>query len=128
MVDAWAGRDGDSIDSLAPEFFRDWVNSMTTDGAMALPPAAMLGVTDPADVAFVEPRLTPQPRLTFSEPTRLTGAVDQIPCSAVVCVPSRMPFGQWAKEYGWPATEIDSGHEVMVTAPDALTAALLEAP
>jgi Predicted hydrolases or acyltransferases (alpha/beta hydrolase superfamily) len=127
MADAWAGRDGESLDSRAPEFFRNWIDSMTVDGMISVAPAATVGVTEPDQVAWLEPRLTPHPRRTFSEPTRLSGAVDPIPCRAVLCTPTGpMPFPQLAKEFGWDIAELDVGHDAMVTAPKALAEILLE--
>ncbi|SEG97680.1 Alpha/beta hydrolase family protein [Nonomuraea solani] len=129
MVDAWAGEDGESLDDLAPAFFRDWIESATVDGLIPLSPgaAATVGVTDPDQVAWLEARLTPQPRRTFSEPTRLSGAVDAIPCRAVLCTPGgAMPFEQLAEKHGWAATVLDVGHDAMVTAPEALTDNLLK--
>jgi pimeloyl-ACP methyl ester carboxylesterase len=127
LVDAWAGRDGESLDDLAPEFFRAWVGSATADGLVATPPPATVGVTHPGQVAWLTARLTPQPRLTFSEPTRLTGAVDSIACRAVLCTPGGpMPFARLADEHGWPATVLDVGHDAMVTAPRELADILLE--
>ncbi|HVV13277.1 alpha/beta hydrolase [Amycolatopsis sp.] len=125
LVDGWVGRDGESMDSRAPEGFRAWIDKLTTDGVIAVPRAAHVGVTDPEDARWVESQMTPQPRLSFSEPTELTGAVEQIPCHAVLCVPNpKIPFSAWAAEFGWPVTEIESGHDVMVTAPDELAAVL----
>jgi pimeloyl-ACP methyl ester carboxylesterase len=127
LVDAWAGADGESLDSLAPAFFKDWVDSATTDGLIAVPPASSVGVVDPELAAWVEARLRPQPRLTFSQPTMLRGAVDNIPCRAIVCTPGGpMPFTEIAKGFGWPITEIASGHDVMTLAPDQLAELLLK--
>ena len=127
LVDAWAGRNGESLDDLAPEPFRAWVASATADGLVATPPPAMVGVTDPDQVAWLTARLTPQPRLTFSEPTRLTGAVDAIACRAVLCTPGGpMPFARLAGEHGWPATVLDVGHDAMITAPRELADILLK--
>jgi pimeloyl-ACP methyl ester carboxylesterase len=121
MVDAWAGRDGQSLEDLAPAFFLDWIESATVNGLIRPSPAAAVGVTDPDQVAWLEPRLTAQPRRTFSEPTRLTGAVDAIPCRAVLCTPGGpMPFPHLAEEHGWDVTVLDAGHDAMVTRPDAL--------
>jgi pimeloyl-ACP methyl ester carboxylesterase len=129
LVDAWAGRDGDSLESLAPAFFTAWIDASTTDGRIATPPASTVGVTDPEQAAWIEARLTPQPRRTFAQPTRLTGAVDGIPCRAIVCAPGGpMPFASFAKDFGWPITEITSGHDVMTLAPDELADNLLGRP
>lgn len=127
LVDGWAGRDGESMDSLAPERFHRWIESTTTDGAIAAPPASAVGVTDPELAAQLEPRLTRQPRRTFAEPTVLTGAVDAIPCRAVICTPPGfIPFGRWAADLGFATAEIESGHDAMITAPKALSDLLLE--
>jgi pimeloyl-ACP methyl ester carboxylesterase len=128
LVDAWAGRSGESMDSLAPDFFRKWIDSMTTDGVIAIPPARAVGVTAPDDVEWLESRLTPQPRRTFSDPTVLTGAVDHIPCRAVVCTPGRIPFADWAADFGWRIMELASGHDAMITAPRELADVLMEDP
>ena len=45
MVDAWAGRDGESLDDLAPGFFLDWIESTAVDGLVPPAPAATVGVT-----------------------------------------------------------------------------------
>ncbi|MFF4413025.1 alpha/beta fold hydrolase [Streptosporangium sp. NPDC001559] len=126
MVDAWAARDGESLEDLAPAFFLDWIESVTVDGMIPPSSAAAVGVTDPDQVAWLEPRLTAHPRRTFSEPTRLTGAVDTIECRAVLCTPDGpMPFPRLAGEYGWAADVLDAGHDVMVTEPRALADILL---
>lgn len=126
LLDAWAGRDGVSLDDLAPPPFAGWVERNTSDGLIAVPPTSMVGVTDPAQVAWLEPRLAPQPRRTFAEPTRLTGAVDGIECHAIVCTPDNgVPFARWAADFGWPVSPIATGHDAMVTAPDELTRLLL---
>jgi pimeloyl-ACP methyl ester carboxylesterase len=127
MVDAWAGQDGQSLEDLAPEFFRDWIESATVDGLIPPAPAAAVGVTEPDQVAWLEARLTPHPRQTFSEPTRLSGAVDAIDCRAVLCSPDGpMPFPHLAAENGWESTILHVGHDAMITAPQALAEILLQ--
>ncbi|WP_218825775.1 alpha/beta fold hydrolase [Streptosporangium subroseum] len=127
MVDAWAGRDGESLDDLAPGFFRGWIESATVDGLIPPSSAASVDVTEPDQVAWLESKLTSQPRRTFSEPTRLSGAVDAISCRAVLCTPGGpMPFPQLAERSDWAVTVLDVGHDAMVTAPGALTDILLQ--
>lgn len=126
LLDAWVGRDGESIDTRAPEWFGDWVASATADDAITVPPAAAVGVTDAAAATWLASLLTPQPRRTFSQATSLTGAVDKIPCRAVVCSPGNgVPFGPWAEEFGWDTVAIESGHDAMIIAPDEVAHALL---
>jgi pimeloyl-ACP methyl ester carboxylesterase len=127
LVDAWAGRDGQSLDDLAPQNFHAVIASLTSDGTIAVPPPPLFGVTEPGQAAWLQSRATPQPRRTFSEPARLTGAVDAIPCRAVLCTPDGpMPFPSIAKEFGWDTAVLDAGHTVMITAPSELAALLLE--
>jgi pimeloyl-ACP methyl ester carboxylesterase len=126
LLDGWGGLDGESMDSRSPDWFLEWVNSVTADGAIAVPPASLVGVTDEADAAWVERLMTPQPRLTFSEPTRLSGAVADIPGLAVVCTPSAgIPYAEWAAEFGWGHTVIESGHDAMITVPAEVANVLL---
>jgi pimeloyl-ACP methyl ester carboxylesterase len=131
LVDAWAGNDGESLHDRAPErFVRAMRNKAARDGdGWRIPPlsAAQVGVTDPADAAWVESRVTPHPLKSFEEPTRLTGAVDKIECRAIVCTPGTgLPFATWARDFGWELTELPSGHDAMITTPNEL-AALLQA-
>jgi pimeloyl-ACP methyl ester carboxylesterase len=126
LVDGWVGPDDASMDGLAPESFRKWIDAATTDGIIAVPPASAVGVTGPDQMAWVEERMTPQPRLTFAEPTRLTGAVDEIPTRAVLCVPARLPFREFARGIGCPTVELESGHGAMIAAPDVLAGLLRE--
>ncbi len=125
LLDAWAGRDGESVDTRAPEWFGNWVAAATVDDVIAIPPAAGVGVTGAA-AAWLESLLTPQPRLTFSQATSLTGAVDKIPCRAIACSPGNgIPFGEWAAEFGWDTAVIESGHDAMLIAPDDVARLLL---
>ncbi|HEX6498909.1 MAG TPA: alpha/beta fold hydrolase [Micromonosporaceae bacterium] len=127
MVDGWAGRDGESLDDRAPEYFRAWVDTATVDGLIRPPRPSAVGVTEPDVAAWLTGLLTPQPRYTFAEPTRLTGAVDDLPCRAVLCTPAGIPFADWAREFGWSCVDLATGHDAMITAPDALTRLLAEA-
>lgn len=131
LVDAWAGNDGESLHDRAPERFRQAMRTSAArhgDGwripAMS---AALVGVDDPADAAWVESMMTDHPLKSFEEPTRLSGAVETIECRAIACMPGNgIPFGEWAREFGWELSELESGHDAMVTAPTEL-ATLLQA-
>ena len=86
------------------------------------------GVTDPADIAWMQQRLTPHPWKCFEQPLRLTNeaALWQIPQSHILCTstlrgrdPARM-----ARAAGrvW---DIDTGHDLMITEPKAVAELLL---
>lgn len=127
-VEGWLGADGTSLFDLAPDWFADGLRTAAAergDGWLIPPlPPALLGITDPDDVAWVEANVTPQPMRTFSEPTALSGAVDGVPGLQVVGDPGPLPFDQWAADVGYPVRRIAGGHDLMVTSPRELAAAL----
>lgn len=128
LVDGWVGSDGASMFSLAPEAFAAMVAEARTrgDGLIpALPPAAF-GVVDADDAAWLAERLLPQPLRTFTEPTRLSGAVDRIPGTAVFCRPTTYPFDRFGEAVGYRTQALDGVHDVMLTDPEALARLLLE--
>ncbi|MBW8481890.1 alpha/beta fold hydrolase [Actinomadura parmotrematis] len=127
LVDGWAGPDGTSLYDLAPAPFVRALRALTSDGLIAVPPPAAVGIDDPDDAAWLAARMHPQPARTFEEPTRLTGAVDRIPGTAVLCEPSAYPFERCATDIGYRTFPIHGPHDVMLTRPDALARLLLEA-
>jgi pimeloyl-ACP methyl ester carboxylesterase len=102
-----------------------------SDG-LSLPPAApdSFGVTDPDDVAWLAPRLTPQPFATLVTPLKLVHRCGNgLPVHYVTCTspayPPAMLCRDRAEERGWPIAPLASGHDAMVSHAPA-TAALLE--
>ena len=90
---------------------------------------SVLGVTDQADVDWLQPKLTPHPWKTYTDPLRLTGAGTEVPATFIECVDWMRVFraqADRAREQGWPVHELNTGHEAMVTAPKALADLLLE--
>jgi pimeloyl-ACP methyl ester carboxylesterase len=85
-----------------------------------------LGITDPADVAWLEPRLTPHPLKSMTDKARISGAAAAIPKSYIRCTaklrpsPSAMP--PWSRTPGWRIFELPTGHDAMVTDPEAVIA------
>jgi pimeloyl-ACP methyl ester carboxylesterase len=85
-----------------------------------------LGITDPADAAWVASKLVPHPIGTFRDPVEAKDRVPAMPSTFIFC--TQYAFGETAqncKDKGWPVLEIDSGHDVMVTKPKELAAILL---
>ena len=98
-----------------------------TSGGLSIPapPAAAFGVTDPADAAWVESRLTPHPLRTFTTAQSFpNGPGNGLPAEYILCndpVYGALEAARTrARELGWPITELAAGHDAMVTAPGAL--------
>lgn len=126
LIDGWAGPDGSSLFGLAPDSFEKAIRATaTSDGQSPAPPPAAFGVTAPDDAAWLAEHLLPQPLRTFTEPTRLTGAVDRIPGTAICCRPPAYPFDKFAEALGYPTVPLDAAHNVMLTDPEALARLLL---
>jgi pimeloyl-ACP methyl ester carboxylesterase len=89
------------------------------------------GITDPADAAWVNARLTPHPWACFEQPLRLEheAALWAIPQSHIVCtstIPTRDPELIARARAAGRLWEIDTGHDLMLTEPRAVADALLQ--
>jgi pimeloyl-ACP methyl ester carboxylesterase len=93
--------------------------------------AAFYGITDPDDLAWTDARLTGHPWKCFEQPLRLEHEDDlwAIPQFHIVCTENLRTRDKElmakARDEGrfW---EIDTGHDLMITEPETVTAALLE--
>jgi pimeloyl-ACP methyl ester carboxylesterase len=134
VLDGSSPQSGQSMIDIAVPRVRETFLSGIRDGLMALPTMEAMGVIDPADIAWVEPRLTPQPARTFLEPLvydenklaglsktfiRCTGTKGERAMSATAARVRALP--------DWTFHELPTGHDAMVTMPDELTALLLAA-
>ncbi|GAA0568958.1 alpha/beta fold hydrolase [Actinomadura livida] len=126
LVDGWAGPDGSSLFTLAPDFFVEVVRAWSDGTYIPAPPPDAFGITDPDEAALLVPRLRPQPLRTFTDATRLTGAVDRIPGTAVYCRPQTYPFDRFGKELGYRTLGTDGPHDLMVTHPEQVARLLLD--
>ncbi|MCA2224657.1 alpha/beta fold hydrolase [Nonomuraea aurantiaca] len=126
-VEGWVGGDGDSMFSLAPEGFVEFVRASADGWQVPAPAPALFGITDPADAAWLQERLRPQPLRTFTEGARLTGAVDQVPGTGVYCRPQTFAFDRFAEAVGYRTVALDGPHDVLLTDPGAVAAVLLRA-
>lgn len=120
LVDGWAGGDGQSLVDLAPSWFGPAVEGATENGLVPPPGPDAFGVTDPDDQAWLWQRLRPHPLASFIEPTRLTGAVDDIPGLAIVTDQRQMPFAEMARRIAYLTIEVEGPHDVMLTHPERL--------
>jgi pimeloyl-ACP methyl ester carboxylesterase len=96
------------------------------------PDAGVLyGVTDPDDLAWMAERLTPHPWQCFEQPLDLQheDALWAIPQFHIVCtstLETRDPELMAKARAEGRLWDIDTGHDLMITEPDAVTEALLE--
>ncbi|HET6503512.1 MAG TPA: alpha/beta hydrolase family protein [Amycolatopsis sp.] len=132
-LDAFVGSDGDAAVRLLPEqVAHHWRESAEGPGFGWLVPVrslAVLGVSEQDDLDWLTPRLTPHPWRTYTDPLAITGAVHGVPAAFIECVDWMRVFraqADRARERGWPVRELATGHEAMVTAPEALAKALLD--
>lgn len=131
-LDAFVGDDGEAAIELLPaNVAHHYRTSVAEEGfGWLIPPRPLerLGISEPVDVEWLTPRLTPHPWLTYTQPLRLTGALDSVPASFIECVDWMRVFtahAQRAAARGWPVHELPTGHEAMVTAAAQLSNLLL---
>jgi pimeloyl-ACP methyl ester carboxylesterase len=89
------------------------------------------GVTDPADLAWMQERLTPHPWRSFEQPLRLAheAAVRQLPRTNINCTETltrRPPERRARAQDADLVFEIDTGHDLMITEPNAVAQMLLQ--
>jgi pimeloyl-ACP methyl ester carboxylesterase len=122
-LDAFWPRDGQSLDDIRGAKSEPGVN----------PTRAASAFMEPANAAWANERLTPQPVETFREKLKVTGAVDRIPKRTFVqATINETAFFQAAFDRakaspGWKTVQVNSRHDVMVDQPEQMTRILLDA-
>jgi len=136
-LDAAHPRDGESLEIVAPAQMEPTrAMGRTVDGIeLVMWPfpgmAGFFGITDPADVAWTEARLTPHPWKCFGQPLRLENgdAAFRLPRTNINCTNAlqNSPDEARARQLdGHRNFEIDTGHDLMITEPEAVATMLLE--
>lgn len=135
-LDALVPRDGEAVFDLAGHevttTFRDWI--AREGGGTRLPSKLsgpeFYGVTDTADIAWMAPRLTDQPAATYEQRLKLSGPGFAGPRTYIRCTRSdKMPPDVAVRvqsDPGFRLIDLDAGHDVMITNPEALTALLID--
>jgi pimeloyl-ACP methyl ester carboxylesterase len=136
-LDAAHPQDGESLVDTAPAamaFARS--SSQVIDGVeLVMWPGddmvAAMGVTDPEDVATLRAKMLPHPWLAFAEKLHLQNgdAALKIPRSNINCsmnLRNSAGADRARQVDGQRNFEIDTGHDLMMTEPDKVTAMLLE--
>jgi pimeloyl-ACP methyl ester carboxylesterase len=94
------------------------------------PPASAFGVSDPDDLAWIERRLTPHPLRTYTESFGLRAPLGNgVPVGYIACTDPPYPAVHSAhalvRREGWAFSELATGHDAMISAPELTVAALL---
>jgi pimeloyl-ACP methyl ester carboxylesterase len=102
--------------------------------AMPPPPPSVFGITDAEDAAWVASRLKPHPIKSYEDTLELKRPLGAgRPTTYIACTnPTYQviaPTRQWVKaQPDWIYWELETGHDAMILAPDALTEMLLREP
>lgn len=138
-IDALVPRDGQSGLDLLPEAFGDMVRAQADalgHGWVPIPEAILppQGLIPEEKRSRYVARLRPQPVATFTEPIRLTGAIDRLPRAFVRCTGAALdvggdpiaPFAVKAQSEGWLYRELIAPHDPHLFDPAGTAAVLHE--
>lgn len=135
-LDAVIPRDGESLVDIAPGPMAENRSTLrVVDGVELVlfpgdSPLSSLGVTDPDDLQWMNPRITPHPWKSWTDPLRLSDpeAIDQLE-QTVVITPTRIRGDEDRMRRAQQAGRvwhIDTGHALMITEPEATADMLLK--
>ena len=122
-----------AFDLLEPAIVLSRLQAAQINGGVWIepPPPSFFGVSEPEQVAFLQGRLTPHPLGTYTSPLKLQHPVGNgLPAVYVHC--TQPLYGgltltrHWVKTSGMREVDLATGHDAMVSAPEAL-ADLLDA-
>lgn len=134
FLDAFLPENGDSIVEKGNPRVAETIRAAIEKKQLAMPPlpASFFNV-NAADQAWVDSLCTPQPLGTYSERLVLTGARERVPKKTYIRAKGYpQPAFDAAeeklkKDSTWRVLPVQSGHDVMVDAPERLVEMLLEA-
>jgi pimeloyl-ACP methyl ester carboxylesterase len=138
FVDSYVPEDGQRVMDFNSAQFREQLREAIArgDAGRPVPSVDAFRLLDPRNAEWVRSRMTPQPTGTSVQPIKLTGARDRIAKKMYIRAP-RYPQpsfdGYLAKAKADPSwrthvfTPEESGHDVMVDAPQRLAQLLEEA-
>jgi pimeloyl-ACP methyl ester carboxylesterase len=130
-LDAFVPDNGKSLlDYVSPERRPAIEKAGEASGHVEPFPAEAFGIKA-ADKEWVTRRLTRQPYATFSQPLQLGNGETRLPRTYVYCTsPAMGPFDQFAMRLRdkptWRFHELKTGHDCMITDPDAVAQFVLE--
>lgn len=110
------------------------LDARRTSQGLTIPPPSpeVFGVTDEADAAWLRRRLTPQPLATYTDALNLSAPFGNglertyIACTNPRYTPLATSHERARSQPGWHWQELPTGHDAMITAPEAVAALLLD--
>ena len=100
--------------------------------SVPVPDARVFGVLKPADIAWVQRRMTPQPFGGYDETMRWGGPIGNgvpkvyVDCTDPVYAGLNPVKERYRGKPGWPFVEVKTGHDAMVSAPEETAQLLLK--
>jgi pimeloyl-ACP methyl ester carboxylesterase len=100
--------------------------------SLPVPKAEVFGLLKPADIAWVQRRMTPQPFGGYEEKMRWGGPVGNglpkmyVDCTDPLYAGLNPVKARYRGKPGWPFRELKTGHDAMVSAPEETAMLLLE--
>ncbi len=134
-LDAFVAGDGQAlIDFFPPDMAANFKERTSLEGGgYMLPPSPpeLFGVTKAEDLAWVKPRLVPQPFKTYLDPIKISNAASaKIPHIYIYCKHPRSLLEQFVEriltDKSWRYFEITAGHDAMIVEPEQVSNLLLK--
>ncbi|MEQ9888096.1 alpha/beta hydrolase [Pectobacterium zantedeschiae] len=130
LLDAFLPTSGEKLLDHAPDLITTYQTQATRDPEWHIPPlpSLLFGVNE-ADREWVDTRLTPQPVNTYFEPIALPPAPPTLKKTYIRCTRAAGNYlttsvQRAQTDPSWRFLTLDSDHDAMIDAPDALTVLL----
>jgi pimeloyl-ACP methyl ester carboxylesterase len=133
-LDGVIPEDGKAFKDFMPEYWHDFQQRARASGDEGWAPPVLewtFGVTG-ADLEWMRSQLTPHPLKTWETPVAFTNpAARSIPRTFIHCTEGASPDEKASQEQdcaplGWRYRTLPTGHDAMITAPEALAKLLLD--
>lgn len=133
FLDAFMPEDGETLLEKSSPAFVDAIKGAIAKGEVGIkaPPASAFGITADADKAWVDSKTTAQPVGTYTEKASYTGGREKIARKTFIRAKGYKSatfdanLAKVKANSSWKTFELETGHDVMVIAPDRLTEILL---
>lgn len=135
-MNAFIAADGVAQNDLLPDWRREMIETeiASDPDAWRMPPPepALIGVTDPADAAWIAAKMTVQSATTFREKARITGTHEAVDNRTYIRATGyrNSTFDATLEAYKahprWRAEVLDTSHDAMITAADDIVRILLD--